>query len=248
MLVAQGYRQEEGIDYDDVFAPMARIESIKIFLAFASYIGFIILSSLRRSTKLKKLCMVYTKLPDPDEFYRRAHLLSWITSQIERRCTPIETQKPFTKDEEATNIDVHLYRSMIGSLMYLTASRPDIMFAVCACSRFQIVIMLEQILRGNLNGGCNFWKETYFMEVQEADQLWLLLLRSSDTKIYIDNESTICIVKNPMFHSKTKHIEIRHHFIRDAHKKKLIQVLKIHTDDNVADLLTKALMLADSIS
>ncbi|GJR40495.1 hypothetical protein Tco_1216179 [Tanacetum coccineum] len=61
-----------------------------------------------------------------------------------------------------------------------------------------------------------------------------------NTKIYIDNESTICIVKNPVYHSKTKHIAIRHHFIRDAYKKKLIQVLKIHTDDNVADLLTKA--------
>ncbi|GJS28232.1 ribonuclease H-like domain-containing protein [Tanacetum coccineum] len=61
-----------------------------------------------------------------------------------------------------------------------------------------------------------------------------------NTKIYIDNESTICIVKNPVFHSKTKHIEIRHHFIRDAYEKKLIQVLKIYIDDNVADVLTKA--------
>ncbi|GJV93049.1 hypothetical protein Tco_1540862, partial [Tanacetum coccineum] len=59
-------------------------------------------------------------------------------------------------------------------------------------------------------------------------------------KIYIDNESTICIVKKPIYHSKTKHIAIRHQFIRDAYEKKLIQVLKIHTDDNVADLLTKA--------
>ncbi|GJR18198.1 hypothetical protein Tco_0966725 [Tanacetum coccineum] len=49
--------------------------------------------------------------------------------------TPIETQKPLTKDEEAVDVDVHLYRSMIGSLMYLTAFRPDIMFAICACSR-----------------------------------------------------------------------------------------------------------------
>ncbi|GKF37058.1 hypothetical protein Tco_0113816, partial [Tanacetum coccineum] len=55
-----------------------------------------------------------------------------------------------------------------------------------------------------------------------------------NTKIYIDNESTIFIV------NKAKHIEIMHHFIRDAYEKKLIQVLKIHTDDNVADLLTKA--------
>ncbi|GJT71835.1 hypothetical protein Tco_1031121 [Tanacetum coccineum] len=61
-----------------------------------------------------------------------------------------------------------------------------------------------------------------------------------NTKIYIDNESTICIVKNLVFHSKTKHIEIRHHFIRDSYEKKLIQVIKIHTDHNVADLLTKA--------
>nr|GEY99467.1 putative ribonuclease H-like domain-containing protein [Tanacetum cinerariifolium] len=61
-----------------------------------------------------------------------------------------------------------------------------------------------------------------------------------NTKIYIDNESTICIVKNPVFHFKTKYIEIQHYFIRDAYERKLIQVLKIHTDDNVADILTKA--------
>ncbi|GKE80817.1 hypothetical protein Tco_1550817, partial [Tanacetum coccineum] len=58
--------------------------------------------------------------------------------------------------------------------------------------------------------------------------------------IFIDNESTISIVKNPVYHSKTKHIEIRHHFIIDSYEKKDIQVLKIHIDDNVADLLTKA--------
>ncbi|GJS93276.1 retrotransposon protein, putative, ty1-copia subclass [Tanacetum coccineum] len=61
-----------------------------------------------------------------------------------------------------------------------------------------------------------------------------------NTKIFIDNESTICIVKNPVFHLKTKHIKIRHHFIRDSNEKKLIQMIKIHTDQNVTDLLTKA--------
>ncbi|GJY89355.1 hypothetical protein Tco_0504551 [Tanacetum coccineum] len=61
-----------------------------------------------------------------------------------------------------------------------------------------------------------------------------------NTKIYIDNKSTICIVKILVFHSKTKHIEIRYHFIRDSYEKRLIQVIKIHTDHNVADLLTKA--------
>nr|GFB46400.1 putative ribonuclease H-like domain-containing protein [Tanacetum cinerariifolium] len=61
-----------------------------------------------------------------------------------------------------------------------------------------------------------------------------------NTKIYIDNNSAICIVKNPVYHSKTKHIEIRHHFIRDCFEKKLISVDHIPTDENVADLLTKA--------
>ena len=60
-----------------------------------------------------------------------------------------------------------------------------------------------------------------------------------NTIIYIDNSSTMCIVINPVQHSKTKHIEIRHHFIRDCNEKGLVKVVKIHTDDNFADLLTK---------
>ncbi|GKE09444.1 hypothetical protein Tco_1412995 [Tanacetum coccineum] len=60
------------------------------------------------------------------------------------------------------------------------------------------------------------------------------------TKIHIDNESTISVIKNPVAHSKTKHIEIRFHFIRDSYEKKLIEMVKIHTDYNIADLLTKA--------
>nr|GFB83403.1 putative ribonuclease H-like domain-containing protein [Tanacetum cinerariifolium] len=60
------------------------------------------------------------------------------------------------------------------------------------------------------------------------------------TKIHVDNESAICMVKNPVYHSKSKHIEIRHHFIRDSYEKRLIEMVKIHNDSNVADLLTKS--------
>ncbi|GKC44188.1 putative ribonuclease H-like domain-containing protein [Tanacetum coccineum] len=60
------------------------------------------------------------------------------------------------------------------------------------------------------------------------------------TNIHVDNESVICVVKNPVYHSKTKHIEIQHHFIRDSYEKRLIEMVKIHTDYNVADLLTIA--------
>ncbi|GJS77640.1 putative ribonuclease H-like domain-containing protein [Tanacetum coccineum] len=78
----------------------------------------------------------------------------------------------------------------------------------------------------------------------KRDQYDILIVQ---TKIHIDNESTICIVKNPVFHSKTKHIEIRHHFIRDSNEKKLIQMIKIHTDQNVTDLLTKAFDMRPSM-
>ncbi|GJU85081.1 hypothetical protein Tco_1292627 [Tanacetum coccineum] len=187
-------------------------------------------------------------------------------------------------------------------------SKPDIMFVVCACARFQVTPKVSHLhavkrifryLKGqpklglwypkdspfdleaytdsdyagasldrkSTTGGCQFlgsrlisWqckKQTVVANsTTEAEYvaasnccgqvLWIqnqLLdygYNFMNTKIFIDNESTICIVKNPVFHSKTKHIEIRHHFIRDSNKKKLIQMIKIHTYQNVADLLTKS--------
>ncbi|GJY30771.1 hypothetical protein Tco_0414266 [Tanacetum coccineum] len=234
-------------------------------------------------------------------------------STMKTASTPMETSKPLLKDAEAEDVDVHLYRSMIGSLMYLTSSRPDIMFVVCACARFQVTPKVSHLhvvkrifryLKGqpklglwypkdspfdleaytnsdyagaSLNrkstiGGCQFlgrilisWqckKQTIFVNsTTEAEYvaassscgqvLWIqnqMLdygYNFMNTKIFIDNKSTICIVKNPVFHSKTKHIEIRHHFIRDSYKKRLIQVIKIHTDHNVAYLLTKAFDIDD---
>ncbi|GKD17650.1 hypothetical protein Tco_1206808, partial [Tanacetum coccineum] len=184
---------------------------------------------------------------------------------VKTASTPIETNKALVKDEVADNVDAHLYKSMIGSLMYLTASRLDITFAVCACASDYAGASLD---RKSTTGGCQFlgkrlisWqckKETIVANsTTEAEYvaaanccgqvLWIqnkMLdygFNFMNTKIYIDNESTICIVKNPKFHAKTKHIKIRHHFIRDSYEKKLIQVIKIHTDHNVAYLLTKAI-------
>ncbi|GJY21516.1 putative ribonuclease H-like domain-containing protein [Tanacetum coccineum] len=267
------------------------IESIRIFLAFASYMGFIVYqmdvksallygtideevyvsqhpgfvepifpkkSGYRRGTIDKTLFIekdrndiINVDEQIPDDFYG-----------VKTANTPIETQKPLIKDEEAADVDVHLYRSMIGSLMYLTASRAWIL---CMQSVLVLVsvIMLDNLDRKSTTGGCQFlgrrlisWQckkqtimATFTTEAEYVaaancygQVLWVqnqLLdygFNFMNTKIYIDNKSTICIVKNPVFHSKTKHIEIRHHFIRDAYEKKLIQMLKIYTDDNV-DLL-----------
>ncbi|GJU53047.1 ribonuclease H-like domain-containing protein [Tanacetum coccineum] len=110
---------------------------------------------------------------------------------------PVTRLKSLTKDEEAADIDVHLYRSMIGSLMYLTASRPDIMFAVYACSRFQIVTMLEQILTGNPQQELvNFLAGDSYHSSARSRQLWLLLLLESRTSVSLVPEyHTFCFTE-----------------------------------------------------
>ncbi|GJU05313.1 putative ribonuclease H-like domain-containing protein [Tanacetum coccineum] len=227
-LVAQGHTQEEGIDYDEVFAPVARIEAIRLFLAYASFKDFIVyqmdvksaflygnieeevyacqllsfkdphfpdkvykvekalyglhqaqrawyetlLTYLRdngfhrgqidKTLFIKRhkddilLVQVYaddiifgstkkqmsndfeTLMHDNQDKYVAEILKKFDFASVKTASTPMETNKALVKDEEAEYVDVYLYRSMIGSLMYLTASRPDIMFAVCACARFQV--------------------------------------------------------------------------------------------------------------
>ncbi|GJV59591.1 putative ribonuclease H-like domain-containing protein [Tanacetum coccineum] len=67
-------------------------------------------------------------------------------TDVKSASTPVDLEKPLVKDGDADDVDVHLYRSMIGSLMYLTASRPDIMFVVCACARFQVTPKTSHLL------------------------------------------------------------------------------------------------------
>nr|GFA00271.1 ribonuclease H-like domain, reverse transcriptase, RNA-dependent DNA polymerase [Tanacetum cinerariifolium] len=119
-LVAQGHTHEEGIDYDEVFALVARIEAIRLFLAYASFMGFIVYQMDVKSAFL------YGTINE--EVY----------SDVRSSNTPIDKENPWGKDETRKDVDLHLYIFMIGSLMYLTASRPDIMFAVCACARHQV--------------------------------------------------------------------------------------------------------------
>ncbi|GJR74098.1 uncharacterized mitochondrial protein-like protein [Tanacetum coccineum] len=182
-------------------------------------------------------------------------------ANVKTASTPIETQKPLVKDEEASDVDVHLYRSMIGSLMYLTASRPDIMFAVCACSRFQVtpksshlstVKRIFRYLTGKPKLGLWYPRVSLFDLESYSD--------SDYVGVNLNRKSTIggcqflgrrliswqCKKQTIVATSTTEAEYVAaasccgHHFIRDAYEKKLIQVLKIHTDDNVADLLTKA--------
>ncbi|GKD06051.1 putative ribonuclease H-like domain-containing protein [Tanacetum coccineum] len=331
-LVAQGYTQEEGINYNEVFAPVARIETIRLFLAYASFMGFIVyqmdvksaflyvtieeevyvcqppgfedphfpnkvykvekaLYGLQQAPRawyetlstyllengfrrgnidktlfIKKdkgdilLVQVYvddiifrsTKKSLCVEFEQMMHKRFQISSKgeltfflglqvmqkddgtfiiqdkyvadilkkfdfviVKTASTPIETNKALLKDEEAKDIDVYLYRSMIGSLMYLTASRPDIMFTVCACARdspFDLEAFYDSDYAGasldkkSIIGGCQFLGKR-------------LISWQCKKQTIIANSTT-----------ETE----------DSYEKRLIQVIKIHKDYDIADLLTKA--------
>ncbi|GKA06001.1 putative ribonuclease H-like domain-containing protein [Tanacetum coccineum] len=261
-LVAQGYTQEEGIDYDEVFAHVVRIEAIRLFLAYASFKDFVVYQMDVKSAFLyenieeevyvcqppgfedpdfpdrvykvekalyglhqaprawyetlsiyllenrfqrgkinktlfikrykgdiflvqvyvddiifgstnKKLCIELEKLMhEKFQMSSMGELTFFLGLQVQQKKdgifisqdkyfgeilkkfgftevktanTPMETQKPLLKDEDGEEVDVHMYRSMIGSLMYLTSSRPDIMFAVCACARYQVNLKVSHL-------------------------------------------------------------------------------------------------------
>ncbi|GJS26602.1 putative ribonuclease H-like domain-containing protein [Tanacetum coccineum] len=161
-------------------------------------------------------------------------------ANVKTASTPIETQKPLVKDEEASDVSVLVLdsdyaranldrKSTTGGCQFL--GRRLISWQ---CKKQTIVA--TSTTEAEYVAAASCCGQVLWIQNQMLDYGFNFM----NTKIYIDNESTICIVKNPVYHSKTKHIAIRHHFIRDAYEKKLIQVLKIHTDDNVADLLTKA--------
>ncbi|GJW28350.1 putative reverse transcriptase, RNA-dependent DNA polymerase [Tanacetum coccineum] len=126
--------------------------AIRLFLAYASFKDFVVYQMDVKSAFLygkieEEVCVCQPprfKDPDfPDKVYKVEKALYGLhqaprACDVKTACTPMETHTPLLKDEDGEDVDEHLYRSMIGSLMYLTSSRPDIMFVVCACARFQV--------------------------------------------------------------------------------------------------------------
>ncbi|GJU23856.1 retrovirus-related pol polyprotein from transposon TNT 1-94 [Tanacetum coccineum] len=425
-LVAQGYNQQEGIDYDETYAPVARLESIRILLAYACALdfklfqmdvksaflngfineevyvaqppGFIDFEKPNHVYKLKKalyglkqapkawydrlkaflikheykmgmvdntlftkkkssnliivqiyvddiifgstcqdMCDDFAKIMhDEFEMSMMGELNFFLGLQIKQMedgiffnqskyikemlkkfgledskpmKTPMSSDTKLTKDEECESVDSTKYRGMIGSLLYLTASRPDIMFSVCLCARFQeapktshleAVKRIFRYIKGTTHLGLWYPKGTGIETVVYADSdhagdyvdrkstsgictfvgccltswfskkqtalaistteaeyvsagkacqqaLWMKQalidydVRLDDVPIMCDNKGAIDLSKNPVQHSRTKHIEIRHHFLRDNVQKGHISIEKVPSVDNIADILTKPL-------
>nr|GEW23019.1 putative ribonuclease H-like domain-containing protein [Tanacetum cinerariifolium] len=137
-LVAQGHTQEERIDYDEVFAPVTRIEAIRLLLAYASFMGFTVYQMDVKSAFLYEVLQKKDGIFLSQDKYVGDILKKFRYSDVRSANTPMDKENPWGKDRIGKDVDLYLYRSMIGSLMYLTASILDIMFAVCACARHQV--------------------------------------------------------------------------------------------------------------
>ena len=425
-LVVRGYRQEEGIDFEESFAPVARMEAIRIFLVYAAHKGFTVYQmdvktaflhgSLKEEVyvcqpdgfidaehpshvyKLKKALYGLKQAPrawyeelskfliknhftkgtiDPTLFTKHygddilvaqvyvddiifgstnakysiefANLMKsrfemsmmgemtfFLGLQVHQsprgiflnqskyvheilvkhgmdKCdpigTPMDTKHKLDLDQNGKLVDATKYRSMIGSLMYLTSSRPDIVHATCLCARYQAkptekhlkeVKRIFRYLRGTANAGLWYTKDSSFeltafsdadyagckdtskstsggaqylgenlvswsskkqdctsLSTAEAEYVSLsaccaqvIWLKTQLTDygfdfhkipIYCDSKSAIAISCNPVQHSKTKHIAVRYHFIKEHVEKGTIELYFVKTDYQVADIFTKAL-------
>ena len=425
-LVAQGYTQVEGIDFDETFAPVARLEAIRILLAYANHHNILLYQMDVKSAflngkieeevyvaqppgfedpkhpdmvyKLNKalyglkqaprawydtlkyflkskgfipgsldptlftktydgelfVCQIYvddiifgcTNQKYSEEFgymmqeqYQMSmmgELKFFLGLQIRQQrngifisqekylkdclkkfgmqdckgfTTPMPAKHHLGPDDNGKEFDQKVYRSMIGSLLYLCASRPDIMLSVCMCARFQAApkeshhLAVKRILRylaytptlglwypkgsefdlvgfsdadyagdkvdrKSTSGTCHFlgrslvcWssKKQNCVSLSTAESeyiaagsccaqlLWMKQtlkdygIHLKQVPLYCDNESAIKIANNPVQHSKTKHIEIRHHFLRDHVMKEDIDIIHVNTEEQLADIFTKPL-------
>nr|GEW82966.1 hypothetical protein [Tanacetum cinerariifolium] len=364
-LVVRGYRQEEGIDFEESFALVDRMEAIRIFLAYAThksffvfqmdvktaflhgllkedvYVcqheGFIDVDHPSHVYKLKKALYGLKQAPrawydelltfllknhffkgtiDPTLFIRRFYddilmvrvyvddiifgsthpryiqlfsdlmksrfkmsmmgeMMFFLGLQVNQSpcvifinqsnyvleilkkygmeyCdpvgTPIEIKDKLDLDQNGTPVDATKYRSMIGALMYLTSSRPDIVHATCLCARYHAKPTEKHLkeVKRSFHADYAGCKDTFKSTSGGAQFLGEKLLTDygfhfNKIPIYCDSKSAIAISCNPVQHSRTKHIAVRYHFTKEHVEKGTIKLYFVKTDYQLADLFTKAL-------
>ena len=223
--------------------------------------------------------------------------------------TPMSTTTKLSRDEDGRKVDEKLYRAMIGSLLYLTASRPDLCLSVGICARYQVspkeshmnaVKRVIKYVKGTLNFGLHYTFETNLNLAGYCDADWtgcvddrrstsggcfflgnnmvswhskkqncvslstaeaeyialgscctqLLWMRqmlvdygyvSDPMLVHCDNMSAINLTKNPVQHSRTKHVDLRHHFVRELVELKLVIIEHVSSENQLADIFTKPL-------
>nr|GFA40604.1 retrovirus-related Pol polyprotein from transposon TNT 1-94 [Tanacetum cinerariifolium] len=187
------------------------------------------------------------------------------------------------EDREGIAVDQSHYRGMIGTLLYLTASRPDLQFAICMCARYQARPTEKHVhatafadadhagcqdTRRSTSGSVQFlgerlisWSskrqkraavsstEAGYIALSSccAQILWMQSQLSdydlvfNKIPMYCDNKSAIALCCNNVQHSRSKHIDIRYHFIKEQVEQGVVELYFVNTEYQLADLFTKAL-------
>ncbi|GJS41881.1 copia protein [Tanacetum coccineum] len=230
-LVAKGYKQEEGIDFEESFAHVARLEAVPAY------------ECVSMSTRMA-------------------------TERLDA-------------DLQGTPTNQTTYRRMIGGLMYLTTSRPDISFATFVCARYQArptvkhlkeVKRIFRYLRQSYNMGLWYPKDSGFELIAYSDadhagckddckstsgglQFLVIWMRTqlldygykyNRIPMYYDSMSAIAISYSLVQHSKTKHIDIRYHFIKEHVEKGTVEIYFVGTEYQLADLFTTKALLKET--
>nr|GEY22519.1 hypothetical protein [Tanacetum cinerariifolium] len=288
-LVSQIFKQEEGIDFEESFAPVARIEAIYIFVANAANKNMIILQvdvktaflngELKEEPKTYKEALtqacwieamqeelneferleeeVYVSQPDgfvdsdnPNHVYKlkkalyglkqalrtwydmlSSFLLLLFAASTLELYTPMVEKNKLDEDLQGTPVDATLYCGMIGSLMYLTSSRPDIIYAVCLCARYQ-----AKPTEKHLNT-----VKTLDALYQEALNSYVINLLAGLQKRKRAMRSRVQR-RNMLPCLGVKHIDVRYHFIKDHVKNGIVELYFVRTEYQLADIFTKPLL------
>ncbi|GJX79825.1 uncharacterized mitochondrial protein-like protein, partial [Tanacetum coccineum] len=161
-LVARGYRQEEGIDFEESFAPVARLEAIRIFFTFAAHMNMVVYQMDVKTMFLNG------NLREENYYFDTCDPVD----------TPMVEKSKLDEDKERKAVDPSHYHGMIGTLLYLTASRPGLQFAICMCARYQArptekhlhtVKRIFRYLRGTVNRGLWYPKDSSIVLTTFAD-------------------------------------------------------------------------------
>ncbi|GJV78948.1 retrovirus-related pol polyprotein from transposon TNT 1-94 [Tanacetum coccineum] len=267
-LVAQGFRQEEGIDFEESFAPVARIEVIHIFIANAAPNNMTIYQMDVKTAFLNGELKEEVYVSQPEGFFDQdnpSHVyklkkdlygLKQAPRAYDSVDTPMVEKSKLDEDLQGKPIDATIYHGMIGSIMYLTSSRPDLIYAVCLCAR-RSTSGSAQFLGDKLVSWSSKKQKCTAISSTEAKYITLsgccaqiLWMRSQLTyyvfqfnkiPLYCDNKSAIALCCNNVQHSQAKHIDVCYHFIKEQVENGIVELYFVRTEYQLADIFTKPL-------
>ncbi|KAL3686396.1 hypothetical protein R1sor_008970 [Riccia sorocarpa] len=301
-IVARGFQQQPGIDYDEIFAPVAKWNSLRLLVALAA----------KKDWKLHHLDVKTTFLNG--ELQEQKILSQAGMTQCTSSVIPMDPNVSLIREPPGENLaDASSYRSTVGQLLYLTHSRPDIAFAVGRLSQFMSkpfvshAMAMKRLLRYlhgtadfglmfSRTGSCNLHGYTdadragdadtrrsttgYLFQLGRSSVTWVsrkqttvatsstssteaeyramsegckeaMWLRQISTDLGLStqhplplhcvNASSLKIARNPVYHGRTKHIGVHHHFVRKQVQDGTIDLIYTPTREQIADIFTKSL-------